>query len=74
MNILEYAILTEKNKDIKCTEEERTILVQKLNEALNKKYHAVCLNIGGMLDTEDNLSEEMQNQFIAYLKRMFRLS
>lgn len=28
MNILEYAILTEKNKDIKCTEEERTILVQ----------------------------------------------
>lgn len=30
MNILEYAILTEKNKDIKCTEEERTILVQKI--------------------------------------------
>lgn len=69
MNILEYAILTEKNKDIKCTEEERTILVQKLNEALNKKYHAVCLNIGGMLDTEDNLSEEMLKSIYSILKK-----
>ena len=59
MNALEYALLTEKNKNLNCTEEERTILVQKLNEALNKKYHAVCINIGGMLDTEDNLNKKL---------------
>ena len=59
MDALEYALLTEKNKNLNCTENERTVLVQRLNEALNKKYHAVCLNIGGMLDTEDNLNEEM---------------
>ena len=57
MKVLEYALLIEKNKNLKCTEEERKVLVQKLDEALNKKYHAVCLNIGGMLDTEDNLNE-----------------
>ncbi len=60
METLEYVLLTEKSKKIKCNEEERTILVKKLNEALNKKYHAVCLNIGGMLDKEDKLSEEMK--------------
>ena len=69
MNALEYALLTEKNKNLNCTEEERTILVQKLNEALNKKYHAVCINIGGMLDTEDNLNEEIVKSIYSILKK-----
>lgn len=69
MDALKYALLTEKNKNLNCTEEEKTILVQKLNEALNKKYHAVCLNIGGMLDTEDNLNEEMVKSIYSILKK-----
>ena len=68
MNILEYALLTEKNKNLNCTEEGKTMLVQKLNETLNKKYHAVCINIGGMLDTEDNkIAKYCEQQGVSFL-------
>ncbi len=69
MEAFEYALLTEKHKDIKGTEEEKDILVQKLNEALKKKYHAVCLNIGGMLDIDDKLSEDMVKSIYSILKK-----
>ena len=45
MNAFEYALSTEKCKGIKCTEEERNTLTQKIIEAFHKKYYAVCLNI-----------------------------
>ncbi len=45
MNAFEYALFTEDYKNIKCTEEEKSLLTQKISEAFQKKYHAVCLNV-----------------------------
>lgn len=45
MNAFEYAFFTERYKNIRCTEEEKSILTQKISEAFRKKYHAVCLNV-----------------------------
>lgn len=45
MNAFEYALFTEEYKNIKCTEEEKAILTQRIREAFQKKYHAVCLNV-----------------------------
>ena len=69
MNAFEYALLTEEYKGIKCTDEEKAILIKKINEAFQKKYNAICLNIGGVLDETETLSEEMIQSINNVLKR-----
>lgn len=69
MEIFEYAHLIEKQKNIKCTEKEKSILIQRLEETLRKNYHAVCLNIGGMLNKEDEINEDMVSSIYGILKK-----